>query len=136
MARLFLCALLLSLFACATQGAGKTLLLQYEDFGPPSAARELIGMDWWQWQDHGDSRPRRYDIKVVVYRDMGQPQVRRLFPTDPSRELDYRYVNYADAMDYLERMIAENVIESLTSQLQSTRTRILSVLGEHEAEAR
>jgi hypothetical protein len=136
MARLFLSALLLSLFACATQGAGETLLLQYEDFGPPSAAHELIGMDWWQWQDHADSRPRRYDIKVVVYRFMELPQVRRLFPSDPARELDYRYVSYLDAMDYLERMIEENAIESLTSQLQSTRTRILSVLGEHEVEAR
>jgi hypothetical protein len=67
---------------------------------------------------------------------MELPQVRRLFPSDPARELDYRYVSYLDAMDYLERMIEENAIESLTSQLQSTRTRILSVLGEHEVEAR
>lgn len=130
MARLFLSALLLSLVACATHGAGKTLVLQYEDFGPPSAAHELIGMDWWQWLDHGDSRPKRYDIKVVVYRNVEQPQVRQLYPSDPSRELDFRYVAYADAMGYLDRMIKENVIESLTSQLQTTRTRIVSALGE------
>lgn len=132
MARLLLIALLLSLFACATQGVGKTLLLQYEDFGPPSAAHELIGMDWWQWQDHGDSRPRHYDIKVVVYRDVALREVQQLFPTEPARELDYRYVSFTDAIHYLDRMTEENTIESLTLRLNKTQQRIIDNLGDVE----
>jgi hypothetical protein len=106
------------------------MVLHYDDFGPPSAAHELIGMDWWQWQPHGDARPRRYDIKVVVYRDIEPRQVRQAFPTDPLREQDYRYVGFTDAMRYLERMITDSAIESITQRLIETRERIIGTLGE------
>jgi hypothetical protein len=135
--RRFLLSILLLLFtACAVQAVGKTLVLPYNDFGPPSAAHEVIGMDWWQWLEHGDSRPRRYDIKVVVYRDTDRDRVQRSFPLDPSQELDYRYLEYSDAIRYLDRMIEENVIDSLTPQLQSTRERIFNSLGEPERRER
>jgi hypothetical protein len=135
--RRFLLSILLLLFAaCAVQAVGKTLILPYNDFGPPSAAHEVIGMDWWQWLAHGDSRPRRYDIKVVVYRHTDLERVRRSFPSDPSQELDYRYLVYSDALRYLDRMIEENAIDSLTSQLQSTRERIINALGEPERSER
>ncbi|MEJ2691757.1 MAG: hypothetical protein P8166_01585 [Candidatus Thiodiazotropha sp.] len=133
MARLFLSLLMLfTLGACSAQTAPKTLVLQYEDFGPPSAASELIGMDWWQWQEHGDSRPRHYDIKVVVYRDVGLRTVQQLFPTEPAREVDYRYVSYSDAVRYLDRMTEENAIESITLRLKETHQRITDNLGEVE----
>jgi hypothetical protein len=130
MVRLLVSAMLFFLTACVTQVADKTLVLQYDDFGPPSAAHELIGMDWWQWQEHGDARPRLYDIKVVVYRDIDPQQVRRAFPTDPLREQDYRYVDFTDAMRYLERMITDNAIEPLTQRLTKTRQRLIDTLGE------
>jgi hypothetical protein len=130
MIRLFPSMLLLFLMACDAQVADKTLVLQYDDFGSPSAVHELLGMDWWQWQEHGDSRPRRYDIKVVVYRDLDLQQVRQAFPTNPSGELDYRYVDFVDAVHYLERMIAQNTIEPLTQRLTKTRLRIIDALGE------
>lgn len=129
MSRLTISTLLLLLSACATQAAGKTLILQYDDFGPPSAANTLIGMDWWQWQPHGDSRPRHYDIKVVVFRHLDLQRVQQSFPTDPAREMDYRYVDFADAIRYLNRMIADNAIESLTQRLTMTRQRIIDTLG-------
>jgi hypothetical protein len=122
--------MLLLLTACDAQVTDRTLVLQYDDFGPPSAAYELIGMDWWQWQEHGEARPKRYDIKVVVYRDLGLQQVRQAFPSNPSRELDYRYVDFGDAMPYLERMIAENTMEPITQRLTETRLRIIEALGE------
>ncbi len=123
-------SMLLFLAACTTQVADQTLVLQYEDFGPTSASYELLGMDWWQWQTHGGSRPKYYDIKVVVYRDLDLQQVRQAFPANPSLELDYRYVAFADAMRYLERMIAENAMELLGQRLKQTRLRIISTLGE------
>lgn len=124
--------LLFSLGACSAQTTSKTLVLQYNDFGPPSAANELIGMDWWQWQDHGDSRPRRYNIKVVVYRDVDLQKVRQLFPTEPASEIDYRYASFTDAIHYLDRMIEENAIESLTLRLKETHQRITDTLGDGE----
>jgi hypothetical protein len=128
MSRLLLITTFLLLASCTDQSAGNTLVLRYTDFGPPSAAHELIGMDWWQWMEHGDSRPTNYDIRVIVYRDTDLAQVQKKYPTDPSSELDYRYVRYTDAMNYLDRMIEENVFESLTMQLQATRLRILKAL--------
>jgi hypothetical protein len=122
--------MLFILCGCATQTTPKTLVLQYEDFGPPSAAYEYIGMDWWQWQSHGDSRPRHYDIKVLVYRDVDLHEVAQRFPTEPDREIDYRYISFADAISYLDRMIEENTIDSLTLRLKETRRRITDTLGD------
>jgi hypothetical protein len=42
-------------------------VVPYEAFGPQAIAYKLIGMEWWQWDNHGDSRPRKYPIKVVIY---------------------------------------------------------------------
>jgi len=35
----------------------EVVLLDYNDFGPQIIAQEVISMEWWQWQDHGDSDP-------------------------------------------------------------------------------
>jgi hypothetical protein len=135
MARLIISATILLLTSCAGQSRGKVLVLQYADFGPPSPAHELIGMDWWQWLDHADSRPLNYDIQVIVYRDFSLENIRETYPTDPSHELDYRYLRYSDAMKYLDRMIEENAIVSLTTRLQVTRQQIVKSLPAVERRA-
>jgi hypothetical protein len=108
--------------ACKVQQQIKTTVMHYEDFGPPSMVYELLGSDWWQWQPHGDSDPKkRYDIRVVVYRNIGLEEVRRKYPVKPEALQDYRYISYEDATRYLDRQIAENVLPTLTTRLRATR---------------
>lgn len=78
-------------------------------------------MEWWQWQEHGDSRPQEYDIKVVVYTQMTEQQLESRFPVVPEKNQDFRYLKYEDAMAYLDKHIEENVMEPVTQTLSSTR---------------
>lgn len=100
------------------------LVLDYNDFGPQVEAYELLGMQWWQWQTHGDSRPRNYDIKVVVYKDIDLETVKAKYPVDCLREKDYRFVKYSDALQYLDERIQEIDITELNVKLKVTRVRI------------
>ncbi len=123
---------LLLLSACANTGpeaTGRTLVLSYQDFGPQVIAKDLIGMQWWQWEAHGDSRPREYDIKVVVYRGMALSTVENRFPVAPDKQQDYRYVEYLEALAYLDRVIAEDLMSSVTQALSATRSRVIAKLG-------
>jgi hypothetical protein len=45
-------------FGCAHAEVKNIVVLDYNDFGPQATAYELLGMDWLQWQLHGDSRPK------------------------------------------------------------------------------
>lgn len=101
-----------------------TLILDYNEFGPQVEAYELLGMQWWQWQPHGDSRPRKYDIKVVVYKGIDLETVKEKFPVNQLQERDYRYVKYSDALQYLDERIQEIDIPELTAKLKVTRVRI------------
>jgi len=105
------------------------IVLSYEDFGPPAAAWEVLGHDWWQWLDHGDSRPRDYRIKVVVYRNVTLLDVRKAHPVDAAREQDFRYLEYSVSLEYLNRLIAEDLDESVTATLRKTRSKIEDALG-------
>lgn len=109
--------------ACSA-GQQTTLVFQYDDFGPQSAADKILGRQWWQWQSHGDSRPRKYDIKVVVYKGISLQEVKRLYPVLPEKKQDFRYVEYQLALDYLDKNITENVMQILTEKLQVTKNRL------------
>jgi hypothetical protein len=122
--------LLLAFFACTSAFAKSgTYVLQYEDFGPPVIASDLVGMDWWQWQTHGDSRPRRYDIKIIVYRGLPLDQVTARYPVVPEKNKDFRYVEYAAALEYLDEKIKEDVLAPTTTTLKLTKRKIIRVLG-------
>jgi len=82
-------------------------VLPYEAFGPPSAAHELIGMNWWQWLPHGDSRPRAYPVNVVVYWNQTLEQVKEQYPVDEAKEQDYRYVEFSAAVPYWKKTIKD-----------------------------
>lgn len=130
---LFLSALL---SACSdAQQAQSMLLFDYDAFGPPAAANELIGMDWWQWEPTGDARPSAYAIKVVVYKDIDLEQVKQRYPVNAETEKDYRYVEYLAAMAYLDQMIQDNVIESLTHELIRTRAKIREAFADNKADS-
>lgn len=120
----------LTLFLLSSCAAGSTTaLFAYEEFGPPAMAGEIIGMDWWQWQAHGDSRPKKYDIKVVVYRNIGLDEVKKQYPVAPEQLQDCRYVDYAQAIRYLNRHIEENALGTLTAQLKQTKDKLVRQLG-------
>lgn len=110
--------------------------LTYSDFGPPSLAHPLIGLDYWQWDNHGDSRPKEYPIAVIVYRGVGLDQIKERFPVDRHKEKDYRYVAYPKAVTFLtdaiEKLQSDKDYASpqLLNTLIATRARIQSALGD------
>lgn len=84
----------------------QTLLLDYSYFGPQAMAYNLIGYQWYQWDNHGYPDPRkRYDIKVIVYKGIYLSKLMQLFPVDKVLLKDYRYLNYQKALNYLENQI-------------------------------
>ncbi|MBI3898981.1 MAG: hypothetical protein HY308_11900 [Gammaproteobacteria bacterium] len=128
----FLLAVVLMVAGCVGAGQSadqKTVVLNYEDFGPQAMAYELLGMEWWQWLPHGDSRPTTYDIKVVVYRNGTLDDVKHQYPTVAEKEQDYRYLAYPEALQYLDKNIKENVLQPVTDKLKLTREKIVGALG-------
>ena len=100
-------------------------VLPYSASGPQAAAHNLIGVEWWQWDIHGDIRPREYPIKVVIYWNQTLDQTKKRFPINRERELDFRYVSYPSAIQYLEEKIKEFQGLGLdSSPMQQTLNRI------------
>lgn len=104
-----------------TSANAKTLVMSYRDFGPQVIAHEIIGNDWWQWQTHGDSRPREYNIKVVVFENINLSSVANQYPVAPESAEDYRYLEYSRAMEYLQQHISQDLVPVTTKQLQQTK---------------
>lgn len=124
---LFICTLVLG---CFNGVKNNTVTFSYSDFGPQVIAHEVIGMEWWQWQDHGDSRPRDYDVKVVVYRNATLDEVKIKFPVVAEQLKDYRYLEYDVAINFLNEKIDENILEAVTVDLKKTRQKLVNVLGD------
>ena len=131
MSRFVFLVLFTLLTSSAVHSRQEVVLLDYNDFGPQIIAQEVIGMEWWQWQDHGDSDPAAvYPVKVVVYRDIPLPEVQQKYPVDPEQQKDFRYLEYRNALRFLDEKITENMLDSVTEQLKSTRKKITEQLGE------
>lgn len=86
------------------------LVLKYEEFGPQAMAHEIIGMEWWQWNNYAPDQNKKYDINVVVYRNMEESDVALLFPIDKTKNIDYRYLTYYIAKQFLNKHIDKNII--------------------------
>ena len=120
-------ALLVAMPVCvgAEDDNSRVAVFEYADFGPQAASWQVLGFEWWQWMPHGDSNPAtRYDVKVVVYKDVDLAAVQDLYPLDTGSNRDFRYVAYQKAVDYLERAIAEDVVPSVTFRLRRTLARV------------
>ncbi|MEM7146849.1 MAG: hypothetical protein AAF591_17085 [Verrucomicrobiota bacterium] len=110
------------------------LVLPYRSFGPQVIAHELIGMQWWRWQNHGDSQPREYPIKVVVYWDTSLDEIKRKYPVSRANEDDYRYVTRDAAISHIQdsiKKLKEHAIETSDMEdalvkLQATAVQPLS----------
>ncbi|MCL2523605.1 MAG: hypothetical protein FWF20_02130 [Betaproteobacteria bacterium] len=118
----------LSLVSCTEQPhdapkAQRTLVLPYDAFGPQVIAYLLIGFEWYQWDNHGDSSPiTEYDVRVVIYRDIPLYQVRKQFPVIIGQQ-DYRYISYHDALAHCDRHLRED--SQLFAHLKQTKQLIL-----------
>ena len=118
--------MLIPLSNCATtQTCEPYAIFDYEDFGPQASAHQLLGMQWWQWQDHGESDPStQYNIKVVVHQAALTKRIKREFPVAPTKQLDYRYVTFENAHAYLNQHIDEDRLPTLTDKLKKTRAKL------------
>ena len=95
-------------FSCS-ENDKQILILSYEDFGPQAIAWETFGMQWWQWDNHGDSDPNvEYKIKVAIYRGIPLHKVKEKFPVVQEIEQDYRYIEYNAALRYLDKNILDH----------------------------
>ena len=127
--RVFLCLSCSAFAACSQDKAGEILVLSYDNFGPQVIAGEIVGMEWWQWQSHGESRRVDYDVKVVVYRNLRKEVVEKDYPVIPEDEKDFRYLEYDVALAYLDEKINENIMDSVTERLRNTKQEIVDMLG-------
>jgi hypothetical protein len=96
------------LASCAMTGKtdnGNFIVLNYQDFGPQAMAEELLGPEYWQWDSGQYSQPQKFDIKVVVYRNMNLDVVKLTFPVNKNQKKDFRYVEYKVAMQWYDRQI-------------------------------
>ncbi len=119
----------LLLVACVSSSNQQILIMNYNDFGPQVIASDIIGMEWWQWEVHGDSRPTSYPIKVVVYHNISLAAVKNQYPINQREGKDFRYLEYTKAIAYLDEKIEENVIDEVTDRLMETRATLIRALG-------
>jgi hypothetical protein len=118
----------LSLFAgCAAKREphASTVVLSYHELGPQVAVHDLIGFEWYQWNNHGGSDPNKEDdVRVVVYRNITLDKVKEMYPVIVGKQ-DYRYLNYEAAISYLN----ENEREPYLEHLRKTKKKIIEQLG-------
>ncbi len=131
---------LLAAFVSLSQ-AGDAIL-PYNAFGPQVIAHKLIGMEWWQWDPHGDSNPSsKYPIKIVVYWDQTLEATKKFYPVDRKRKKDYRYVTYKDAVKHMEKAVKDleknqldagkvrrglKTLKTIKTKTESGRRRVLT----------
>jgi len=121
-----LAVLAMLIISCSQVGAGRVLILNYPEFGPQAMAYETIGYRWWQWQSTGSDDPKTsFDIRVVVYKDMTKESVSKRYPVSESKRQDYRYLEYKEAISYLDTNIEEDIVPEVTSLLQKTRQKLI-----------
>jgi hypothetical protein len=118
-----------------------SFVMRYSDFGPPSSSYELLGSEWYQWNSQGPDDPNgRDDVKIVIYRNVDLATVKRTYPVLKGKA-DYRYIEYSEAMGFLEKKIEElksdqdrepeysKLKEALILEYEQTRAKIIERLG-------
>ena len=123
LARIINALLLASLLACASPPTDRTLVLQYNDFGPQAMAYHLIGPNRLPWDPDTPIFVGHDAVRVVIYRGIDLETVKSLYPPDRPRNIDYRYVSYQDALRYLDAKIHRNLLIRITQKLENTRDR-------------
>jgi hypothetical protein len=118
-----------------------SFVMKSTDFGPPGSSDELFGSERSQGngQRAGELNSGD-DIKVVVYRNVALATVKRTYPELGSESV-IRYVEYSQAMDYLDKQIEElkannnqeteysKLDKKLISEYEQSRAKIIERLG-------
>jgi hypothetical protein len=112
------------LASCASRISRSTLVLDYADFGPQAMAYRVIGPKNHQWDPQTPIPFGAEGVRVVVYRNIELEEVKHHFPVNPERHQDYRYLHYADAVEYLDARIRQNLLKRITLRLERTRDMI------------
>ncbi|WP_104400874.1 hypothetical protein [Vibrio penaeicida] len=94
-------------FSFSINANSSITVMDYNDFGPPSLSGKLLGVEWFQWQSHGDSKPRNYPVKVVVYEGYELEKVESLYPVNSAKEQDFRYVTFDSAVDFIDSSLID-----------------------------
>jgi len=107
-------------------------LFEFDAFGPPSMAFEVLGQEWWQWDAEGHAfEASGGTVWVVVYRQLPPDELRHRFPVIQGLACDHRYLEVADAVAYLGKAIEEleelddRTFSELVGRLRSTRSSIV-----------
>lgn len=104
----------------------KTVVMQYEDFGPQVMSYEYIGMQWYQWDSEGGDDPNRtFDIRVVVYRNISLNEVEKMYPVIKQRQ-DYRYLEYQAALELLGKYESDPSWDELPSTRAAKNRALLT----------
>ncbi len=125
---ILLCACGWLLSGCSSQLQKNTLVLEYADFGPQTMAYKALGPKNLQWQPQEPLLLGQGKVYVVVYKNISIDDVQHHFRPDHTNHLDYRYIQYGDALNYLDARIAQNLLRKITTRLQKTRKAIVSRL--------
>ena len=121
-------ATLIFFFSIGSTGYAKEniKIFNYSDFGPQIIAHEVIGMEWWQWDNFGNPSPGyEYEIKVVVFKDIALKKIMEMYPVNKSKQQDFRYLKYETAIGYLNEKINENILPEVTEILRKTRLELI-----------
>ena len=134
---LSLIILTIVLVLSCSDGDKQILILSYDDFGPQAIAWKTFGMQWWQWDNHGDSDPNTtYDIKIAIYRDIPLHEVKERFPVVLETKNDYRYIEYSAALNYLDKNILDHQdidaywAKDIVKRFSKVRSKIITELKE------
>ena len=117
-----------------------SFVMKYSEFGAPGSADELLRSESSEGSgQRADDPSHSDDIQIVMYRNVDLATVKRTYPELGAKSV-YRYVEYGQAIDYLDRKIRElkannrdaaygTLKEKLISEYEQTRTRIVERLG-------
>jgi len=121
--------MLMLFVGCATrvEPRSKTLVFDYHrEFAPSALTWEIVGDPWYRWNNHGDSDPTKFDdIRVVVYRNSSLEEVKQTYPVDEKKKMDYRYLDYDTAINFLSKHEDKPYCEAL----RDTKKKIIEKLG-------
>lgn len=114
---------------CASRITKSTVVFEYADFGPQAMAYRVLGPKNLQWEPEVPIMIGQGKVYVVVYRGIPLEAVANHFPPDRSRNQDYRYIQYGEALNYLDAKIERNLLRRVTERLRRTREAIIDTLG-------
>lgn len=129
MKKLLLCVLVVVTAACASKLSRSVVVLDYTDFGPQAMAYPLLDRRNLSWDPHAPLILGQGQIKVVVYRGVPEDAVRASYTPDRANNIDYRYISYGEALQYLDTQIQRNLLPRVTPRLIETREQLLAELG-------